>query len=151
MLDARGIRDGLESHARTLGVFDQIGTHEPKNAPGRGISLAFWFDALAPAPRGSGLAATSALLVVNARLTVSMLREPQDDIDVDITDALAALFTAYSGDFTLGGLIRNIDLLGQTGTALSAKAGYLEQDSAEYRAWVATIPAIVNDVFEQEP
>ena len=47
-LDTQGILDRLASHAMTLGVFDRVNTHEPKNAPGRGITCAIWVERIDP-------------------------------------------------------------------------------------------------------
>ena len=57
--------------------------------------------------------------------------------------------TASSGDLDLGEEVRCVDLLGQTGRALSAQAGYLEQDSKLFRVVVITLPLIVNDLWDQ--
>jgi hypothetical protein len=58
-----------------------------------------------------------------------MAQEPQDAIDPNLTDALSALIAAYSGDFDLGGPVRDVDLLGAISPGLSARAGYINQDS----------------------
>ncbi|MET8987757.1 hypothetical protein ABZW49_20110 [Nonomuraea wenchangensis] len=79
-----------------------------------------------------------------------MLQEPADAIDPAMLAALDALMSAYSGDFDLGGRIRNVDLLGQTGPPLSAQAGYLEQDGNTYRVFTVTLPLLINDVWDQE-
>lgn len=150
-LNAKPIIDAVVSHAAASGYFDRVNSHEPKNAPGNGLSAAAWVDSVGPARGQSGLRSTSALLVLNVRLYTSMLAEPQDAIDPNLTDALDALFTAYSGDFELGGNVRNVDLLGQAGTPLSAKAGYLNQDNKLFRVYTITLPLIVSDVWEQTP
>jgi hypothetical protein len=56
---------------------------------------------------------------------------------------------AYSGDFELGGNVRNVDLLGQASEGLTAQAGYLEQDGKLYRVMTINLPLIVNDVWNQ--
>ena len=148
-LNTTVVLNEVVSHAMKLGLFERVNGHEPKSAPGNGLSAAVWVDRVGPA--GSGLAATSALLTLQVRLYSPMLQEPQDAIDPNLTAAADALMNAYSGDFELGGNVRNVDLLGQTGPGLSAQAGYIEQDHKLYRVMTITLPLIVNDVWEQVP
>ncbi|TDC47640.1 hypothetical protein E1281_25915 [Actinomadura sp. KC345] len=148
-MDIRSILDGIVSHALATGHFERVNGHEPKSAPGNGLTAAVWAQSVAPVPAGSGLARTSAVLVFNVRLYTPMIAEPQDAIDPNMLTALDALFAAYSGNFELGGSVRCIDLLGQAGTAMSAQAGYLDQDRKIYRVFTVTLPVIVNDAWEQ--
>lgn len=150
-VNARTILDAALSHAATLGAFDRFTRHEPKNAPGQGLSYAMWVDAIEPVAARSGLDTTSVRFTVMARLFQNMLAEPQDEIDPAIMDALDALFAAYTGDFTLGGLIAEVDLLGAYGAGMRAQAGYIRQDSGIYRAVTVTLPLIINNAYEQEP
>lgn len=142
------IVDVVMSHALASGYFDRVNGHEPKNAPGTGLSAAVWADSIRSV-QSSGLSSTSAAVVLNVRLYTSMLQEPQDAIDPAMLRAVSALFAAYSGDFTLGGNAREVDLLGSDGAPLQAKAGYLNQDQKLYRVMTITLPVIVNDAWDQ--
>jgi hypothetical protein len=119
-LDSNAIIDAVASHAAASGWFERVNRHEPKNAPGHGLTAAVWVDQLGPVPAGSGLRKTSARVVLNVRVFQNMLAEPQDEIDPNMMSAVDALMTAYSGDFELGGNVRNVDLLAQAGTPLAA-------------------------------
>lgn len=145
------IVDAALSHAAGLGLFESTAAHEPKSAPGAGRRYAIWLNRVGPAPRGSGLAATSARVELRVRLYQNMLAEPQDDIDADMAAAIDALFAAYMGDFTFGGAVRNIDVLGAAGEPLAGVAGYLPQDGRLYRVFDITLPLIVNDAWSQAP
>ena len=147
-LDAAQIIDAVVSHAAASGWFDRVNQHEPKNAPPYGLTAAVWVDEIRPA-QSSGLDSTSALLVLNVRLYTSMLQEPQDAIDPNLVAASSVLFAAYSGDFSLGGEARHVDLLGAEGAPLRARAGYLNQDQKLYRVMTITLPVIVNDAWDQ--
>jgi hypothetical protein len=59
---------------------------------------------------------------------------------------------AYSGDYTLGGQVVLVDLLGQASDAqLEARAGYLRPDDGlVYRALTITIPLVRDDLWTQE-
>jgi hypothetical protein len=143
------ILDGIVSPMLASGLFARVNAHEPKSAPGGGLTAAVWLDSTAPALGGSGLAATSVRLVFKVRLYTSMLAEPQDAIDPDMLRALDALMGAFSGDFDLGGTVRQVDLLGAYGVPLSSQAGYLNQDGKLMRILDITLPLIVNDVWTQ--
>lgn len=150
-IDTLAIVEAVESHAAASGRFERVNRHEPKNAPGHGLTAAVWVQRLAPLALRSGLAATSALLLVNVRAYSNMVAEPQDAIDPNLTAAVDALMAAYSSDFTLDGLVAEVDLLGQHGTTLAAEAGYLEQDKKLFRVMTLTVPLVINDVWSQSP
>ncbi|MDT0377229.1 hypothetical protein RM572_00365 [Streptomyces sp. DSM 42041] len=140
--------DRLQSHAMRLGVFERVRLHEPKTAPGKGITCAIWADSVTPV-RSSGLNSTSVRLVLNVRLYAPMLADREDSTDRDLTTALDRLLAAYTGDFDLGGAVRHIDLLGTTGEPLGARAGYLEIDRKFFRVYTITLPLVVNDAWTQ--
>lgn len=147
--DVQGIVDAVQSHAAASGWFEAVNGHEPKNRPtSRGVSAAVWADTIQPV-QSSGLASASALLVLNVRLYTSMLQEPQDAIDPTMLSAVSALMAAYAGDFTLGGLVREVDLFGASGVMLTAKAGYLTQDQTMFRVFTITLPLIINDAWDE--
>lgn len=146
-IDTRAVRNALVTHAEGLGVFQQVLAHEPKSKPGPARSLSLWSGIARPAQ--SGLDSTSVLWVWTGRITVSMLTEPQDDIDCNVMDAALAYLAALSGGFTLGGLARDIDLLGQHGLPLAGDMGYHTHSDTMYRAFAIQIPIVFNDVLSQ--
>lgn len=149
-LDSGILLEAIVSHAAASGHFERVNKHEPKNAPGNGLTAAAWVQRIDPV-RTSGLKSTSARVVFTVRIFSNMLQEPQDEIDPNITAAVDALMNAYSGDFSLDGLARNVDLLGQHGVALSAQAGYVPIGNPPklYRIMDISVPVIVNDVWTQ--
>lgn len=148
-LNTTAIRDALGDHAASSGYFDQFARHEPKHPLGNGLLGAVWVQSVRPIALASGLAATSARVEFWLRIYQSMLMEPQDDIDPTVDAARDALMLAYSGDFQLGGLVRNVDLLGAHGDPLSAQAGYLTQGQQMMRVVTITIPCVVSDAWPQ--
>jgi hypothetical protein len=138
----------VTSHAAETGLFEQVTAHEPKSAPQGGLSCAIWVASIEPV-LSSGLDQTSGKVVFNVRVYSSMLAEPQDGIDPDILAAVCTLLAEYSGAFTLGGSVREVDLLGESGDSLSAKAGYLSHDSRLFRVMDIVLPVIINDLFGQ--
>lgn len=149
-LDITTILDAVVSHALASGQFEQVNGHEPRSAPGHGLTAAVWVQAIGPARGTSGLASTSARVGLTVRLYSLMAQEPADAIDPALVTALDVLMTAYSGDFDLGGLVRAVDLLGAYGDPLGATAGYLMQAGTEYRVMDIVLPLICNDLWDQE-
>lgn len=143
------ILDATETHAATSGYFDQVNRVEPKAAPGQGLTVAIWVQKLAAVAAASGLNTVTTRLEINVRLFQNMLKEPQDMIDVEMMLACDALMGAYCGGFTLGGLVRNVDIKGAHGEPLGAEAGYVNQDGKLYRVITITLPLIVNDLWTE--
>jgi len=146
----RDIIDTVRSHAMASGHFERTAGHEPKSKPGAGLTCAVWVQrGPAPAVRSSGLAATSARLVLSVRIYKNMISDPQDEIDPEIVALVDVLMGAYNGDFTLGGLVSEVDILGMHGIPLDAVAGYLQQDGAIFRVMTITLPVIIENAWEQ--
>lgn len=150
-LGGNAVLNAVASHAMTLGLFERVNQHEPRSAPGSGLTCAIWIDTLRAEPRHSGLAATSAHVVLKVRIYSAMLQEPPDAIDPQIIDAVDMLWAAYIGDFTLGDLVMEVDALGAAGARLEAQAGYVTQDGKQMRVMTITLPIIISDVWVEAP
>lgn len=149
-IQSQALMDALASHAMASGYFDRVNQHEPKNKPGRGLTCAMWVDRIEPARSRSGLTSTTARVTFKVRVYTNMIQNPQDAIDPSVMQATDHLFEAYTGDFTLGGLVAYVDVLGQTqGHPLFAESGYINIDNMVYRVMTITVPAIVNDAWPQ--
>lgn len=149
-LDINGILDVVVAHAQSTGYFENVNEHESKQASLAGISAGVWVESISPI-RSSGLANTSVRLELQMRVYGSTQSEPYDDIDANITLAVDSLFTAYLGDFTLGGEARHIDIFGAHGAPLHVNAGYLNQAGQEFRVFQMRIPIILNDIWAESP
>lgn len=147
-LNISGILDAVVSHAMASGHFEQVNGHEPANTPALGLTAAVWTESV-QAVRSSGLDQTTVQLVFNVRLYASAQSEPADAIDPNMITAMDDLCAAYVGDFTLGGLVRQVDILGAYGRPLLVRAGYVQQSGAVIRVLTITLPLIVNDLWEQ--
>lgn len=146
--DHRPILAALTSHAAKLPAIQRLTRHEPKNAPGTGVTWALFFGGMTGI-QSSGLDATSARVEYIARFYMPMRTEPQDEIDPRVLDAVNALFAEYHGGFSLGALARCIDLLGAYGAPLGAQGGYLDLDKVMFRVADVVVPVIVNDAWTQ--
>ncbi|NUS26045.1 MAG: hypothetical protein HOV92_17735 [Streptomyces sp.] len=148
-LDLTTIIAAVETHALASGYFDAVNGHEPLSPPTSGVTCAVWTEQIGPARGGSGLNSTSSRLALFVRLYTPMAQLPSDAIDPNMMTALDALMAAYSGHFTLGGLVRHVDLLGTYGDPLSARAGYLKTSGTDFRVMTITLPLIISDLWEQ--
>ena len=148
-LGAKTIFDAIQSHALASGLFARVNTHEPKSAPTGGPHMAVYVSEVRPYALASGLAATSALIVLMGRIYLPMISEPQDMIDPTITAAVDTIMEDLSGDFSLGDNAMAVDLLGMSGENLGARAGYITIDQTVFRSMDITIPVIIADAFTQ--
>ena len=149
-LDTHSILDPIRAHAAALGVFDTVGGHEPKRAPGTGLTFALWVDRINPIP-SSGLTSTSIRFTVLGRIYGPMLAEPQDEIDPGLVEATDLFLNSLHGDFQLDDLVTAVDLLGQSGSAMAGQAGYIKLGDGLYRVMDIDIPVIIADAWEQVP
>lgn len=142
--------NAIVSNTAATGYFETVNQHEPKTAPGNGLTCSIWVDTIKPV-QTSGLNSTSGMVTFFVRVYNSMLAEPQDDIDPAITKAVTSLMSAYSGDFDFGQVadVRAIDLLGAYGEGLAAQAGYMEISNKMFRVMVLNLPIVINDMWDQ--
>lgn len=135
----------LESHAQQVGVFERVNTHAPANAPGNGVSCSIELASWAPYAQGSGLNATTSRFTFTVQVFSSLLQKPLEGVDPQVLTALATLVAAYSGAFTLGGLVRDVDLFG-----MQAQAGYIPDfEGKSFRVISLTVPIVINDTWVQ--
>jgi len=133
-------------------LFVDVLDYESRATVPDGVLAAVYFNELRPAPADSGLSATSGVLVLNVRLYVSTVRQPYGAVERSIVKAAQQLIGALTASYTLGGSVRNIDLLGAGGVSLAAQGGYVPGlDGKLMRVITITLPSIVNDVWEQTP
>jgi hypothetical protein len=149
-LSAGALVNAIASHASATGLFDAVNGHEPKSAPGGHLTCAVWAQDITPVD-SSGLASTSARVVFGIRLYTSMLQEPVDAIDPELMDAVDLLLADYIANFTLGGLIRYVDVRGIDGNPLRAEAGYITQDGKPYRVFTIFLPLVISDLYPESP
>lgn len=141
----------LESHCLRRGTMDQVNTYQPEQVPGNGVTCAIWVQRIGPARAGSGLSATSVRVEYGVRLYTPSLQAPKDAVDTFLLEATSDLMLSFTGDFTLGGVARAIDLLGAYGAPMEAVAGYARfpDGDTEFRIMTISVPVVVNDVWDQ--
>jgi len=150
-LNTRPMVAVVMSHVAAGGHAVSVVGHEPKTAPGGPgeISAAVWFQSCGPTGRNSGLSATDALVLLMVRFYNAVGSSPPDEVDPRMTDAMDDLIGRITGDFTLGGTVDYVDLLGQTGESMRADAGHVELGRALQRVIDVRVPCVVHDVWTQ--
>jgi len=150
-LGAVAIIQAAVDHLLAIGLFESVQGHETKSAPGNGLTCDVWLGPIKPVPANSGLATTSALLTLIARVYANATTEPVDEIETNVAGAVDALMTAYSASFTFGGLVEYIDLLGAHGQPLSADPGYVTVGGVFFRCMTITVPCVIENAWAQSP
>lgn len=152
-MQAAAIMNKLMSIGQGLGIFDDVLGHEPLSAPGMGeqVILCVFAGPMLPVGGQSGLASATMRWQINGRVYVNAMTKPENDMDPRIVESTSLYLEALCAQFTLGGLVRCVDVFGMSGEPLKAESGYITQDKAVYRAMELEIPLIINDVFTLAP
>lgn len=151
-LQTRQYIDALVSHMLASGHFESVNGAEPGAMPGNsGLAGAVWFTRIRPIGEASGLASVSIVMTMNVRLFTSLNTSPFEEIDPAMVSCVDDLMNAFIGDFTLGGLVRCVDVLGMYGTMLESQSGYVETDQVKLRVVDITVPLVIDDVWTEAP
>lgn len=144
------IMDCVVSHAQSTGWFQTVTEHESKQSGTNSLTAGVWIERITPI-KSSGLNSASVRLELEMRLFGSTMTEPYGDIDSNLAKATSDLFTAYLGDFDLGGEARHIDIFGAHGQPLEVRVGYMNTNGREFRVFQIRLPIIINDVWDEAP
>ncbi len=158
-IDFNAIIGGVSDVGLSLGVFESVNRFEPTNSPDTGLTCAVWAVSLKPDQRSSGLAVTSAILLLNAMIMSPDPYKPKDGEDPRILDAASRYMAALSADFDIStpsgtAVVDNVDLHGAGGNGqLDLDMGYVRMagEAGElYRMANIAIPLALRDVWAQE-
>lgn len=141
----------IKAGCTQLGVFQQVLSHEPKSAPQHDKTLAFWWTDIKPSTHFSDFVNTAGVVIFQHRIYIGMLTKPEDQVEADLMNATSKLIGEYSGEFSFGHSVINVDLLGIEGTTLSARTGYVEIDKRLFRTSNITVPVIIDALWTQTP
>lgn len=139
----------IKSGAQNLGLFQQVLQHEPKSAPQHAQTLAFWVVDIKPSKVYSDLTATAGVVTFHNRIYVNALSKPEDQVEGNLLTAVSTLIGEYSSEFSFGGTVINVDLLGAEGTPLSMTTGYVTIDSKIFRMANIVTPVIIDHLWTQ--
>ncbi len=143
--------DKMVSHAKTLALFSDVVTPEPKAAPtGKGLTAAIWFGPLIPVAAESGLSASSMLQTTWFRLYLST--EYDADIEPMLWAATVTVMAQCSMDISFGLDNAGVwtDLLGAYSPGVAATPAYLKYpEGAQFRVVDIRVPIVLEDFFQQ--
>jgi hypothetical protein len=141
----------LRDHARAVGTvkFEVARVGEFKQAPPPGLCFAVWAQNLGVSPVGSGLATSAGLLRATARLYFPLKHKPEDDTELKTLAGADGYLDRINGDFTLGGTVRNIDILGEVGDQPAWDFGHVSIDNQLFRIADLNLNVIFNDAWTQ--
>jgi hypothetical protein len=131
---------------RRLGRFDTVNPTEPTHVLGKGVHLAVWPN-IGDGVQSSGLGALSMRIELMFRVYGPAHLDPVDAIDLELIGAVDALGAALCADFTLGGLVRQVDAQGAHGQPLGFTTGWMDIQEGTCRVMTLRCPVIANDVW----
>lgn len=143
----------LQSKLRAMGnVYEAVIAEpsQPFTAPAqtKRVAAAVWFVSWLPTLT---LATSVEGFILNVRLHVDAFAKPQEEHELALTDTFSEFTTDIQQDYTLGGVVREIDIAGQFTDGMSAEAGRITLSDKMYRIIDITVPVIVNDVATHAP
>ena len=140
---AQALFDALQSACQGTALFQAVDTHEPVSPPGARLYCSIVLDGL-KAVLTSGLNQTSGQAAFLITIWSKAQQRPLDKIDPELLAAAATVMGVLSGEFTLAGTVRNIDLF-----AMSAEPLWADFDGEQFRIMRITVPVVINDMFSQ--
>lgn len=150
-MEIRAIMAKVTSVVQSLGLFESVNGGQLAHTPGAGLRASVWPGRISSPPGSSGLSSVSLVLPVIVRIYGPVHPQPVDEIDEEILEAVDQLGDAYAGSFTLGGLVRGIDIHGRFGQAMTIEPGYLDIQDGTCRVETLTLPLIINDAWNEVP
>ncbi len=140
---AKALFTAIQSYAEQLGIFQATETHDPWNAPGNRLFCSITLGPIRPVA-SSGLAAVSGQVTLLVRVWSGAEQKPLNNIDPEVLSAVCALMGQFAGGFTLGGTVRDIDLM-----AMSAQPAYVDFEGKPFRTVEIQLPIVINDMFTE--
>jgi hypothetical protein len=140
---ARALFTAIQSMAQELGIFEGVDLHDPWSPPGSRLFCSINLGTIRPV-LSSGLAAVSGQVALIIRIWSSAIQKPLDNIDPEVLAATCSLMGALAGGFTLGGTVRDVDVM-----AMSAQPAYVDFEGKPFRVVEISLPIVINDMFSE--
>lgn len=145
--EAVAIQKALATHIKALGGIARVEEFDPTDAPGKGLTACLVAMTGDPGP-ATGLASSSLRVVWTVRFLMPPSK-PLGSVDPELMGKAGDLITRLAGDFTLGELVRVIDLRGIHGARVEWRFGWVEIGGTVFRLLDVAVPLIINDVFPE--
>lgn len=145
--DLGALLDSYRSLCKSSGGFDVVSAHELRKAPTAKFALGAWLARMKTLPTRSGLAATSILVTLQARIYVPFMGDP-DQIDTEAARRVDLIWSAFHRTLELDG--NEIDILGAYGDGITAEMGWLPMsDNAIVRTNDLFLPIVIDNAYPQ--
>jgi hypothetical protein len=149
-LDPGPILKRLSSIAMATGKFASTNRYEPRGQPANGCTLVLLSGPMTPI-KSSGMNRVSLRWQIDGQIYLPLHKGPPEQIDELISDAAADYLERLCAQFTLGGLVRCVDVHGMDGAQLAATPGYIEHSGKHYRCCQLMIPLLINETWTLTP
>ncbi len=147
--DLQPLLDDFRSQCRASGGFDGVVTHELRKAPTSQFVLGAWWLRTRTIPQRSGLASTSILVTLQARIYMPLQGDP-DQLDTELWRRTDLIYAAMHSGLTFTDDEHEIDILGAYGDGVTADAGFLPMpDNTPVRVSDVNVPIVVDDAYAQ--
>ena len=147
--DLQPLLDDFRSECRASGGFDGVSTHELRKPPTQRFVLGAWWLRTRPIPQRSGLAATSVLITLQARIYMPLQGDP-DQLDTELWRRTDLIYARMHQGLVFTEDQHEIDILGAFSDGVTADAGWVPMpDNTSVRVADINVPIIVNDAYAQ--
>ena len=134
----------IHTYLAKSGYFGTVMVGEPKAPPGGdGLTAAIFVNSTAVAVLT--LSTTIESHVVTIRIYRNMLREPVEQIEFELAEAVSEVSNDLLGDIDLGARVRAIDVGGIYAPAYRSNWGYVEVSGTMFRVADIVFGLIVDD------
>jgi hypothetical protein len=148
-LQVDAIMAKVVSVVESLAVVETVNGGDNIHVVGAGLRASVSPERIASPPGSSGLDSASVVLTVRVRLFDRVFPTPVDEFSTDLLKAIGKVCGAYLGGFTLGGLVRDIDLHGRHGQAMTVQAGYMDVPDGTCRVMTLLLPLVIDNAWEE--
>ena len=134
----------MQTYLARSGYVDEVLVGEPKSPPSsQGLTAALFLSNVGIGQITAG-GQTVESHVVMLRIYRNMLKEPTEQIEYELAEAVSNISDDLLGDFDLGARIRHIDAGGIYGTPFTVRWGYVEVSGTMFRIADITVPLVVD-------
>jgi len=133
----------IEQYANMTGYFTAVQIGEPKGPIQFDMAVSIFMESINVV--ASTLNSPIELHTVTFRVYRNMLEEPIAEAETQVSTAVSQFLKSVFANFTLGSTTRCVDVVGQYGSGVGAKWGYIDISGVMHRVCDITLPIIVDE------
>ena len=137
--------DAIRDALLKTNYFSTVEIGEPKSPPADAkLTVHIWIESISEV--ATTLDKTIEVYTLTMRMMIpTVFSEPVEGIEVELAEAVSRADEGLFADFSFGATVRNIDVVGQYGTAYRVDFGHVDIGGKLFRIADITIPMIVDD------